>query len=218
MTAQLKCPNCGLKGHAPRDCPTKCSVCSHKGCPGNDKIKVRACVCNDKDKPPTAPIKNAAGRDMQPKFVEQLARHHARRFDIEYKKQEASAAQANETQPAESGVGALAGGTAPVSGACAAGGPPTDGGLMTYDACASEAIKDLLHIESHSITVAQKQSCEQAPSPCEELMLYGMTVDDGDATPLMRLWRCMRRTMRRSFHRCRPRARRLTPFLCRGSP
>ena len=122
MTAQLKCPNCGLKGHAPRDCPTKCSVCSHKGCPGNDKIKVRACVCNDKDKPPTAPIKNAAGRDMQPKFVEQLARHHARRFDIEYKKQEASAAQANETQPAESGVGALAGGTAPVSGACGAGG------------------------------------------------------------------------------------------------
>ena len=64
--AQLKCPNCGLKGHAPRDCPTKCNVCSHKGCPGNDKIKVRACVCNDKDKPPKAPIKNAAGKDMQP--------------------------------------------------------------------------------------------------------------------------------------------------------
>ena len=53
---------------------------------------------------------------------------------------------------------------------------------MTYDACASEAIKDLLHIESHSITVAQKQLCEQAPPPCEELMLYGMTVDDGDAS------------------------------------
>ena len=29
--AQLKCPNCGLKGHAPRDCPTKFSVCCTNG-------------------------------------------------------------------------------------------------------------------------------------------------------------------------------------------
>ncbi|MBO8631054.1 hypothetical protein INO08_15225, partial [Staphylococcus aureus] len=33
--ANQACPCCGKSGHYARDCPTSCSVCKHRSCPGN---------------------------------------------------------------------------------------------------------------------------------------------------------------------------------------
>jgi hypothetical protein len=67
-----KCPCCGLPGHPASLCPTSCSTCGERSCPGNHGEK---CVVGD-PAPVPAVVQNAKGWPMPSEVRTRLVRAH----------------------------------------------------------------------------------------------------------------------------------------------